>query len=101
MPSDRLLSMQQAHLAEAAAADLAFIAQRGQALLKDLSDPALDDAVKKQKLTEYKAWLEKNKPALLRSPQLAVALEETTAQTMANALATAKDSYKPKGRKKK
>lgn len=101
LPSDRLLSMQQAHLAEAAAADLAFIAQRGQALLKDLSDPALDDAVKKQKLAEYKAWLEKNKPALLRSPQLAVALEETTAQTMANALATAKDSYKPKGRKKK
>lgn len=101
MPSDRLLSMQQKHLAEAAAADLAFIAQRGQALLKDLSDPNLDDTVKTQKLAEYKAWLEKNKPALMRSPKLAEALEETTAQTLGNALATAKAYYKPKRPKKK
>lgn len=101
MPSDRLITEQQKHLAEAAAADLAFIAQRGQALLKDLSDPALDDALKAQKLAEYKAWLEKNKPALLRTPQLAVALEEITAQTVGNALAMAKENYKPKGRKKK
>jgi phage gp29-like protein len=100
-PSERLLSLQQEHLAKAAAADLAFIAQRGQALLKDLNDPALDDNLRRQKLADFKAWLEKNKPALMRSPSLAEALEETTAQSLGNAIATAKSAYKPKPKKKK